>query len=110
MQWRLGSNGCDPSLMRETREYTLFAPQISLVTQCDVKRFRERIPEMMRVWRGPMVVAVMLRSTAEMEDVLATVKENQFLEQCAPHTPRWMSACGANRQRLNGQFTCWSPC
>ena len=87
-----------------TREYTLFAPQISIVTQCDVKRFQERIPEMMRVWRGPMVVVVMLRSMAEMDDVLATVKENRFLAQCAPHTPRWMSACGANRQRLNGQF------
>jgi hypothetical protein len=73
------------SLFSEKRECTRFAPQISIVTQCDVKRFRERIPEMMRVWRGPMVVVVMMRSMAEMDDVLTTVKENRFLTQCVPY-------------------------
>ena len=69
-------------------------PQISIATQCDTKRFRERIPEMVRVWRGPIVVVVLLRSMAEMDDVRAAVAENPLLAQCAPHTcmpkvPAW---------------------
>jgi len=55
--------------------------KISIVTQCDAKRFRERIPEMMHVWRGPMVVVVMLRSLAELDGLRATVAANRFLAQ-----------------------------
>ena len=60
---------------------------MSISTQCDTKRFRERIPEMVRVWRGPVVVVVLLRSMAEMHDVRATMAENPLVAGCAAHAP-----------------------
>ena len=73
----------------------LFAvPQISIATQCDTTRFRERIPEIARVWRGPIVVAVLLRSIAEMDDVRAAVALRTRYWHSTPFIPRCMHACG----------------
>ena len=60
---------------------------MSISTQCDTKRFRERIPEMVRVWRGPIVVVVLLRSMAEERDVRAILAENPLVAGCAAHAP-----------------------
>ena len=51
----------------------------------------------MHVWRGPMVVVVMLRSLAEMDGLRATVAANRFLAQCAPHTRGGMGQTGSAR-------------
>ena len=63
------------------------ALQTSIATQCDTKRFRERIPHMVRVWRGPIVIVVLLRSMAEMHDLRAVVIENPLVAACAAHMP-----------------------
>ena len=92
----------------------LFAvPQISIATQCDTTRFRERIPEIARVWRGPIVVAVLLRSIAEMDDVRAAVAENPLLAQYAPHPKVHACMCLVGRPACQGgqtSSTHSSPC
>ena len=57
-------------------------PQVTLATQCDSEEFARRLPELARAWQGPMVVAVLLRTWGEAQDVSRALRDSPVLSKC----------------------------
>jgi len=66
--------------------------KITIATQCDLRRFAERLPRMADVWAGPMVIAVLVKS---MED---SVPVKAILDAPGSETLSW---CVAPRPNLS---------
>jgi hypothetical protein len=57
--------------------------KITIATQCDLRRFGERLPRLADVWAGPMVIALLVKS---MEDSVAV---QQILDAPGSETLTW---------------------
>jgi len=55
--------------------------QISITTQCDVRRFKKRLPAMVEVWRGPIVVVVFLDRMDQVATILPAVQGNELMQR-----------------------------